>query len=441
LIGSVSPFAFKHQQGVDAREMGQRLGVDHILSGSVQKAGNRVRITFLLSRTGDATSLWSKRYDRELVDIFDLQGEVAAKVIDALRVELTADQRRNLRDVGTTDGAAYEAYLVGVHAARSGNRTSLLRAVDHLRHAARLDPGFAPVHWWLYFCYWRLIGEGESREEMERLGEAALDRARETGFAPPVPWIKARRDLIPSSRPGQRTLAREACEKIRSPDPEWRLFEYVQLGECLTAAGLNEGACALYERYLERVTHDLSATWIPGRYRSLLTQTGRFDKAIDFMARTGMGGRSMVYARTGQYALAENILAKEGSHSRFDFERFYLMFWRGEIDAARRYHQQCDESQFWLLERYWIHFLFGEFDRGLDLLEEDVRLGAHPAVFRSNIGEVLPQSTMKALEQHPRYQAILAGFDIDAAWCRDLMTMANEVSHITGIRVATDREY
>jgi hypothetical protein len=149
----------------------------------------------------------------------------------------------------------------------------------------------------------------------------------------------------------------------------------------------------------------------------------------------------MVYARTGQYALAENILAKEGSHSRFDFERFYLMFWRGEIDAARRYHQQCDESQFWLLERYWIHFLFGEFDRGLDLLEEDVRLGAHPAVFRSNIGEVLPQSTMKALEQHPRYQAILAGFDIDAAWCRDLMTMANEVSHITGIRVATDREY
>ena len=279
---------------------------------------------------------------------------------------------------------------------------------------------------------------------MERKGEAALDRARVLRYVPPVPWIKARRDLIVASRPDQRTLAREACEKIGDPDPEWRHFEYVQLGECLIAAGFNQSACAFYEHYLERATHDLSATWIPARYRSLLTQVGRFDKAIDYMAKTGMGGRAMVYARTGQYEHAERVMkeARErGPFTRFDIDTFCLSFWRGEVDEARDYFRSFDRSKLWLLECYWVCFLLGDLDAGIDYLEEDIRLGAHPAVFRSNIGEVLPQSMLRRLEEHPRYRAILERFGIDEAWCAELTQMANEVSTTTGIRVRPDEDY
>jgi TolB-like protein len=268
----ISSFALKGQQ-LDLGAMGDRLRVDHILSGSVQRSGNRVRIMFLLSRVDDASNLWSQRYDREVQDIFELQEDVARQVVDALKVQLSTPSEP-LLDVGTRDRRAYDDFLLGLHSARSGTRSSLERAVHHFERAARADPDYARVHWWMYFCYWRLIGTGRRREEMERLGEDALNRARAAGYVPPVPWIKARRDLIISKRPDQPTLAREAADKIRHPDPEWRLFEYIQFGECLIAAGFDRAACDYYEYYLSRTHHDLSATWIEARYRSLLMQNG-----------------------------------------------------------------------------------------------------------------------------------------------------------------------
>lgn len=308
VASQLSSFAFKNRN-VDVRTMGEKLEVEHILSGSVQKAGNRVRISVLLSRVKDGSSLWSNRYDRELEDIFALQEDVARRVVEALKVELGADQNSQLLDTGTQNAQAYEAFLEGLHEARRGDRIMLERAVVRFEHAVQLDPDYARVHWWLYFCHWRLIGVGLPRQEMERKAEEALDRAKATGFVPPVPWIKARRDLFPQTRPDQRTLALEAYKNIRQPDPGWQSFEYVQLGDCLIAAGLNHGACHYYEYYLDRTQHDLSATWIQQRYRSLLAQIGRFDKAIErwdeYVATqpddpAAVGARAMLYSRTGQ---------------------------------------------------------------------------------------------------------------------------------------------
>ncbi len=397
VASQISSFAFKNQNA-DLTLMGSRLRVDHVLSGSIQKSGNRVRITFLLSRVGDGTSLWSKRYDRELRDIFELQEDVAHQVINALKIELVGDQSAPLLDVGTENAKAYEVFLLGLHAARTGTRETLEQAVAHFNEAIKLDPAYGRVYWWLYFCYWRLIGVGLPRAEMERKGEDALDKARAAGFVPPVPWIKARRDLIPASRPNQRTLALEASQKIRNPDSEWRLFEYIQFGECLIAAGFNHGACDYYEYYLSRTQHDLSGTWIQPRYRSLLTQLGRFEKAAELMTQLGMGGRAIVYSRTGQYELAAQMaLATEESES-FYFDHFYFYFWRRELETAKEYYRNADPSDLEPLDHYWVLFLLGEIESGIDYLEEDVARGAHPAVYRSNIGEILTRSMLRKLE-------------------------------------------
>ena len=442
VASQLSSFAFKNQN-IDVAVMGGRLKVEQILSGSVQKSGNRVRISVLLSRVKDGVSLWSKRYDRELEDIFELQEDVARQVIDALKIELGANDGKRLLDVGTQNAQAYEMFLAGLHEARTGTRKSLNQAITNLLQATQLDPEFARVYWWLYFCYWRLIGVGQSRMEMEPKADEALSRAEAAGFLPPVPWIKARRDLYPETRPDLRALAIEAGEKIRQPEPGWRLFEYIQLGDCLIAAGFNHGACDYYEYYLDRVQHDLSATWILQRYRYLLQQVGRFDKAIELATEVltqemGLGERACLYSRTGQYEKAgQDLTAIHKINPKPGIVDFYYLYWRRELDASKLTWIEDHEPQY----QCQACFLLGDLDAGFNHLEEEIRRGAHPAVFRSNIGAMLPRSILRSVEAHPRFQAILKQFGIDDTWCEELRVMANDLRDVTGIYVQPDDDY
>jgi hypothetical protein len=156
------------------------------------------------------------------------------------------------------------------------------------------------------------------------------------------------------------------------------------------------------------------------------------------MISLGMTGLAEAYTRTGQYEKAAGVIDRFG-RNRFWFERFYFFFWRGDHDRAREYYRTLGESSdLEPLERYWVHFLLEEFDRGLDYLEEDVRRGAHPAVFRSNIDELLPESSMRTLESLPRYQALLQTFGIDDAWRAELQSLADELRPLTGILVRGD---
>ena len=149
----------------------------------------------------------------------------------------------------------------------------------------------------------------------------------------------------------------------------------------------------------------------------------------------------MVYSRTGQYEKAEQILAKEGS-SRSRFRSVLPLLLAARIGSGEGVLRTPSRVQsFDLFDQYWVRFLLGDIERGIDHLEEEVARGAHPAVFRSNIGEVLPQSMLRKVEQHPRYQAMLKRFGIDAAWCDELMAIANDLSAITGIRVQPDDDY
>ena len=239
-------------------------------------------------------------------------------------------------------------------------------------------------------------------------------------------------------------LAREACDKMHHPDPEWQSFEYVQLGDCLIAAGFDHGACDYYEVYLERAQHDLSATWIQPRYRYLLQQVGRFDKAIDLCTEAiaqdplMTGERANLYSRTGQYEKAEQDLATaHKTYPRRNINDFYYLYWRRELDATKTSWLENHEPQYRCLGC----FLLGDIEGGVSYLEEEILRGVHPAVFRSNIGALLPQSILREVEQNPRFQEILRQFGIDDAWCDELMGMVNDLSAITGIHVKRDDDY
>jgi non-specific serine/threonine protein kinase len=107
-----SSFAFKGKSE-DVRRIGRRLGVSTVLEGSVQKAGNRLRITIQLVNVRDGYHIWSQRYDRDLEDVFAIQDEIGRKIVEALEVRLTDTEKQMFDRVQTTDVEAYDFYLRG----------------------------------------------------------------------------------------------------------------------------------------------------------------------------------------------------------------------------------------------------------------------------------------------------------------------------------------
>ncbi len=135
-----SVFSFKGQN-VDIPTVAEKLGVAHILEGSVRKAGDRVRITTQLIEAGNDVHLWSETYERELVDIFAIQDEIAREVVKALQIQLLGEAPL----AASTNVEAYNLYLRGKHfAATATNSEGLESAVTAFREAIALDANFAP---------------------------------------------------------------------------------------------------------------------------------------------------------------------------------------------------------------------------------------------------------------------------------------------------------
>jgi len=140
VTGRTSSFSFKGSNK-KVQEIANELGVENILEGSVRKAGNALRITAQLLRGADGFHLWSKTYDRELKDIFEVQEDIATSVADELRVTFGID--RSYRQFGGTDNMeAYELYLVALGRFRSGELT-LGHTLEILEAALELDPKFS----------------------------------------------------------------------------------------------------------------------------------------------------------------------------------------------------------------------------------------------------------------------------------------------------------
>ena len=147
-----SAFAFRGKDQ-DIRRIAEALGVRTVLEGSVRRAGNRIRVTAQLINAADGYHLWSERYDRELADVFAVQDEIAAAIAAALQLKLSGDAAGPRY---TPNLASYEAYLKGLHAARTLTPDGFARSQEWLELAIALDPNFALAHSTLGFHFSQL---------------------------------------------------------------------------------------------------------------------------------------------------------------------------------------------------------------------------------------------------------------------------------------------
>ncbi len=156
-----SAFSFKGQS-VDARTIGRDLNVRTVLEGSVQKSGNRLRITAQLIDAEDGYHLWSQQYDREMEDVFAIQDEITWAIVDALKVELMAGERTAVSKRHTEDLGAYHLYLRGRYHWNRSNTEDYWKAIDHYRAATEEDPTYARAYVGMADAYASLGDAGHS---------------------------------------------------------------------------------------------------------------------------------------------------------------------------------------------------------------------------------------------------------------------------------------
>ncbi|WP_417490480.1 tetratricopeptide repeat protein [Maricaulis sp.] len=142
VAGRTSSFAFKGRNE-DLREIGEALGVNHVLEGSVRRSGSRLRITAQLIRSSDGFHIWSETYDREIADIFDIQDEIAGAVAGELAISLGIDWQPQAHD-RTSDIEAYELYLQARQLYFRRGQRNIETAALLLHEVVARDPDYAP---------------------------------------------------------------------------------------------------------------------------------------------------------------------------------------------------------------------------------------------------------------------------------------------------------
>jgi TolB-like protein/Tfp pilus assembly protein PilF len=181
VAGRTSSFAFKGQNQ-DLRQIGDTLGVEHILEGSVRKSGATVRITAQLIQVDDGFHLWSETFDRELTDVFAIQDEIANAILSQLKAHLVGPDAAADVTAARTDSQAYDLYLLARQRMYERTGPNIQSAVELLDRAAAIDPGYAPAHAQLGIAT-LLLAEGAGAygdlplEQALTQGKQHLDRA------------------------------------------------------------------------------------------------------------------------------------------------------------------------------------------------------------------------------------------------------------------------
>lgn len=166
---------------VNLPAIAKELGVAHILEGSVQKAGDQVRVTVQLIRALSDAHLWAETYDRKLTDIFAVESDIAENIARVLRAKLTPQERQAVAARPTDNPAAYEAYLRGI---ALGNKLTaaphdLTDAVAHFSRAVELDPKFVLAWSLLSVAHTFAYAEAERTPQRAADAKKALEQARQ----------------------------------------------------------------------------------------------------------------------------------------------------------------------------------------------------------------------------------------------------------------------
>jgi TolB-like protein/Flp pilus assembly protein TadD len=379
VIARTSSFSFKGKNE-DVRTIGRLLGVGAVLEGSVQRANDRLRITTQLINTSDGAHLWAETYDRPADDIFKVQDEIAASVTQALAVALAG--KHGPGSIGTTNVAAYDAYLRGrAHIAERQSRT-IAEAVANLEKAVALDPSFGRAWAELSEAY-RLSSRNVGSKTIGKLppeqaaaqqdraarravevapdlglahavlsvalmdsapSDASLASARAVSLSPDDPDVLANRGFVLRAVEHKPDAAVEMTERAVTLDPR-NARRRISLGMALDQAGDLKGALNQYREAMRMEPGYVRPYSIIGDTLAMLV--GRLDSAARFLRHAEVldpGSAdikymlAMVYGSMGETRLREEKLRELrelGARHVLQWDEVHEAYYNGSWEEAR----------------------------------------------------------------------------------------------------------
>ncbi len=179
VISRTSVMQYRNASARNLREIGEQLGVAHLLEGSVQRAANKIRVIAQLIDARNDTHLWGQTYDRDLADVFAIQSEIAKAIADQLQAKISPGEKAAIALVPTTDLTANELYMQARQLEfKAPEQPSVLQAIQLLEQAVARDPNFVLAYCMLgrlhLIMFWGGYDHTPARRE---LANAAIQKA------------------------------------------------------------------------------------------------------------------------------------------------------------------------------------------------------------------------------------------------------------------------
>ena len=369
---------------VTGPEVGRELNASYVLTGSLRRAGNRLRITTQLVQTRTGHSAWGERYDRELKDVFEVQDEIARSISQALRITLTPQEEKAIARKPTESAKAYDYYLRGRQFFHQFRRKAYDFARQMFARAIVIDPSYARAYAGVADCcsflymYWD--SSSDNLEEADSASRKALE------LDPDLAEAHAARGLALALAKQPEEARKEFETAIRLNPKLYEAYYFYartafQQGDLAKAAGLYEQAC-------QANPDDYQA---PSLLAPIYKSLGRHEEA-DSTRRQALRlaeKHSEVHPDDARALyLGAGILCQLGDRARSREWAARALAMDPE-ETATIYNVAC------------VYALLGETERAIDCLEKVL---AHGAFYK---GWAAKDSDLDTLRDQPRFQALL----------------------------------
>ncbi len=332
VIARNSVFTYKGKP-VKIRQVAEELGVRYVLEGSVRRADNQVRINAQLIDATTGGHVWAERYDGSLDNVFAMQDQVTRKIVTALVVTLTTEEKAAQARIETKNPKAYDAFLQGWQHYRRGTPEEFAKAVSYLKQAIQLDPNYGRAHSALAAVYWNSYWNGwtrslglislQAREQARLYQEKAMEEpsalthqvaseiAAFSRRRPDKALTEAERAIALDANDPAGYLAMatallkagkvaEAVERVRTAmrlDPHYPASYLTRLGQAQLAMGQFQDAATTLERAAGRnPDDDWTFVYLAAAYGHLGREAdakAAVDKANTLRAKAGWGALTL----------------------------------------------------------------------------------------------------------------------------------------------------
>jgi adenylate cyclase len=395
VIARNTAFTFKGK-AVRIEQVAKELGVQHVLEGSVRKAGGRVRITAQLIDGATNHHIWAERYDRTLDDIFALQDEISKSIVDALKVKLLPAELKTITHRSTDNPQAYQILLMARSFFRSTDDMNAVKTAKRLfGKALEIDPNYASAYAGLADCDCRMLLNDEPGASYETV---LANSTKALELDPGLADAYASRGLGLYTI-GHHVEAEAEFERSLTIDPNSFEGCYFYARNCF-ALGQHEKAIALYLR-AAAIKPDEYTTW--GQLQMSYITLGRVEEA----------------RQAGRESLKriEKLVASHPDNAvALCFGATHLAEF-GETDRALDW---VSRAQLFAGDNPHIHYNLGccfaglgQIEKAIDCLE--VQLTASPIYVAGKVAWMKNDSDLVPLHGHPRYETLVAKLEAIAA--------------------------